>query len=457
MADLQCPGLGPAGRTVGSAASRACRRAYVRALSRWSAVRERLLAATRGGVGTAPRLRCSFMVAALSPSRAADFMQCPLLYRFRVIDRCPRRPARRRPGARWSTRCSSGSSTCLPPSAPSSAAHAMLAAAVGGLLEAEPELAVLFPATTPRRWRLAGVGRETLVERWFSLEDPTGSSRPSASCTSRPTWTTAGPARLRRPARRRARPARCGWSTTRPGRSPPSCSRRKALFQMRFYALVLWRLRGVVPRHAAAGVPRQRRDRRLRPRRGASCWRPSASSARCGRPSSGPPITGDWRPAPEPAVRLVRPPRALPRVGRHAAAAARRRGPARAQPAVVSRGRPCGGLTRAVPEGSTALVAARAGHGMASLGHWTRQPADGRRLARPPRILPEMSAIRPVDVSSLRLARPVESNTCSRCGRMRWQARTSPRSPPRCSRSASRTCWARTSRRPRRWSRPRRR
>ena len=33
------------------------------------------------------------MVAALSPSRASDFMQCPLLYRFRVIDRLPSPPS----------------------------------------------------------------------------------------------------------------------------------------------------------------------------------------------------------------------------------------------------------------------------------------------------------------------------------------------------------------------------
>src|SRR5207244_9756631 len=29
----------------------------------------------------------------LSPSRAADFMSCPLLYRFRVIDRLPEAPS----------------------------------------------------------------------------------------------------------------------------------------------------------------------------------------------------------------------------------------------------------------------------------------------------------------------------------------------------------------------------
>src|SRR3954470_4497307 len=31
---------------------------------------------------------------ALSPSRAGDFKQCPLLYRFRAIDRLPERPSR---------------------------------------------------------------------------------------------------------------------------------------------------------------------------------------------------------------------------------------------------------------------------------------------------------------------------------------------------------------------------
>ncbi|WP_017625459.1 RecB family exonuclease, partial [Nocardiopsis chromatogenes] len=29
----------------------------------------------------------------LSPSRASDFLQCPLLYRFRVIDRLPEKPS----------------------------------------------------------------------------------------------------------------------------------------------------------------------------------------------------------------------------------------------------------------------------------------------------------------------------------------------------------------------------
>ena len=34
------------------------------------------------------------MAPALSPSRASDFKQCPLLYRFRAIDRLPEQPTR---------------------------------------------------------------------------------------------------------------------------------------------------------------------------------------------------------------------------------------------------------------------------------------------------------------------------------------------------------------------------
>src|SRR5699024_7028497 len=40
--------------------------------------------------GVLPRVKP--MAPALSPSRASDFMQCPLLYRFRVVDRLPEPP-----------------------------------------------------------------------------------------------------------------------------------------------------------------------------------------------------------------------------------------------------------------------------------------------------------------------------------------------------------------------------
>ncbi|MFC4564644.1 RecB family exonuclease [Nocardiopsis mangrovi] len=37
--------------------------------------------------------RTAPLVPSLSPSRASDFLQCPLLYRFRVIDRLPEKPS----------------------------------------------------------------------------------------------------------------------------------------------------------------------------------------------------------------------------------------------------------------------------------------------------------------------------------------------------------------------------
>src|SRR5699024_8930218 len=40
--------------------------------------------------GVLPRVKP--MAPALSPSRASDFMQCPPLYRFRVVDRLPEPP-----------------------------------------------------------------------------------------------------------------------------------------------------------------------------------------------------------------------------------------------------------------------------------------------------------------------------------------------------------------------------
>ena len=40
-----------------------------------------------------PEITTPEIVGALSPSRAGDFMTCPLLYRFRVIDQLPERPS----------------------------------------------------------------------------------------------------------------------------------------------------------------------------------------------------------------------------------------------------------------------------------------------------------------------------------------------------------------------------
>src|SRR6478736_879504 len=61
---------------------------------RRSLCRSRARAVGGGTTLSAPRHTVGPMVAALSPSRAADFMSCPMLYRFRVIDKLPSPPTK---------------------------------------------------------------------------------------------------------------------------------------------------------------------------------------------------------------------------------------------------------------------------------------------------------------------------------------------------------------------------
>ena len=80
----------------------------------------------------------------LSPSRASDFLTCPLLYRFRVIDRLPERPS---PAATRGTVVHAVLERLFDlPAAERTpaAAHDMVVPQWERLLEEEPELAELF-------------------------------------------------------------------------------------------------------------------------------------------------------------------------------------------------------------------------------------------------------------------------------------------------------------------------
>lgn len=110
----------------------------------------------------------------LSPSRANDFMQCPLLYRFRVIDKLPEKPSE---AATRGTLVHAVLERLFDaPAADRTAprAKALIPGQWDRLLESKPELTELFEGD-PDGERLAGwLGEaERLVERWFSLEDPT--------------------------------------------------------------------------------------------------------------------------------------------------------------------------------------------------------------------------------------------------------------------------------------------
>jgi putative RecB family exonuclease len=188
------------------------------------------------------------VLGSLSPSRAADFKACPLLYRFRCIDRLPEAPSR---GATRGTLVHAVLESLfdLP------AAQRTLDAARGLLPEAwarvraeAPEVDELFADDVDgadlAEW-LASAAE--LLGNYFRLEDP---SRLEPAGREQQVELIVDGVRLRGVIDRidvsPAGDVRIVDYKT--GTSPREPFEAKALFQMKFYALVLWRTRGVVPR-----------------------------------------------------------------------------------------------------------------------------------------------------------------------------------------------------------------
>src|ERR1700759_1949076 len=84
------------------------------------------------------------VIGSLSPSRAADFKTCPLLYRFRTIDRLPEAPDRPATRGTLVHAVLQQLFELRPPERSSAAARAMVEPAWAQLLADEPELAALF-------------------------------------------------------------------------------------------------------------------------------------------------------------------------------------------------------------------------------------------------------------------------------------------------------------------------
>ncbi|MER5543710.1 RecB family exonuclease [Streptomyces sp. CG4] len=187
--------------------------------------------------------------ASLSPSRAGDFMQCPLLYRFRVIDRLPEKPSA---AATKGTLVHAVLERLFDaPAAERTAprAKALIPGQWDRLRESRPEVTELF-ADDPDGERLAGwlAEAERLVERWFTLEDPT-----RLEPAERELFVEA---ELESGLRLRGIIDRVDVAPTgevrivdyKTGKAPRPEYSEGALFQMKFYALVVWRLKRVVPR-----------------------------------------------------------------------------------------------------------------------------------------------------------------------------------------------------------------
>jgi putative RecB family exonuclease len=182
----------------------------------------------------------------LSPSRANDFMQCPLLFRFRVVDRLPEPPSGA--AARGTLVHSVLERLYDVPAAERTvdAARALLPEEWQRLQEAEPRYAELFTSPDEVAAWLDGAG--DLVGTYFTLEDPTR-LEPRERELFVESQLDGGP--LLRGIVDRLDVAPNGAVRVvdyKTGRSPRAGYEGGALFQMRFYALVLWRSTGQVPR-----------------------------------------------------------------------------------------------------------------------------------------------------------------------------------------------------------------
>ncbi|MFP5218956.1 MAG: RecB family exonuclease [Actinomycetes bacterium] len=186
------------------------------------------------------------VVGSLSPSRAGDFLTCPLLYRFRTIDRLPEPPS---PEATRGTLVHAVLERLFDlPAAertPERAA-ALLGPAWEVLQGEEPEVAALFDD----REELAGwlTSARELVHAYFALEDPRRLE--PAAREQLVEVLLPGGLRLRGIVDRLdvAPSGDVRVVDYKSGRAPGEMFEAKALFQMKFYGLVLWRTRGVVPR-----------------------------------------------------------------------------------------------------------------------------------------------------------------------------------------------------------------
>lgn len=185
------------------------------------------------------------MKPAISPSRAADFKQCPLRYRFRTIDRLDEAPS---PAAVRGTLVHAVLEEIfeLPPHQRTpEAARALLPGRWAALVAERPELVAMLESeeTSLDSW-FARAGR--LTDRWFTLEDP---SRLEPADREVKVEVEVDGLVLRGVVDRVdvAPTGQVRVVDYKTGRTPGVGFEGKALFQMKFYGLVMWRTTGRVP------------------------------------------------------------------------------------------------------------------------------------------------------------------------------------------------------------------
>jgi putative RecB family exonuclease len=187
----------------------------------------------------------------LSPSRAADFKTCPLLYRFRSIDRIPEQPT---PEQVRGTLVHAVLEKLFDSPAPDRTrplAEEMVAPQWERLVEEQPELATLFDAEGVMSREEFLSSATELLGGYFAVEDPRRLEPAEREQLIEAVLGEGEQKLLIRGYVDRLDVSPDGAMRVvdyKTGGAPREAFEARALFQMKFYALVLWRTRGVVPR-----------------------------------------------------------------------------------------------------------------------------------------------------------------------------------------------------------------
>src|SRR3954454_24534689 len=183
----------------------------------------------------------------LSSSRASDVMTCPLLFRYRTDDRLPEPSS---PDAVRGTVVHKVLEDLFDlPAGDRTPARAadLLVPAWEAILEADPSIAEMFGSAGPEIGAWLASCQDSLG-RYFALEDPT---RLEPAERELYVETLLDSKLLLRGYVDRIDVAPSGDIRVvdyKTGKAPPEGFEARALFQMKFYALVIWRTRGVIPK-----------------------------------------------------------------------------------------------------------------------------------------------------------------------------------------------------------------
>lgn len=197
-----------------------------------------------GGVPAAGSGRTSGEQPSLSPSRAADFKTCPLLYRLRAIDRVPEAPSPER--ARGTLVHAVLERLFDLPAAqrtPAAAAE-LIEPQWQRLVTEEPELGTLLGSQDADGFLASA---RDLLRGYFTVEDPRALEPHQRESL---VEAVVGDRLLLRGYVDRLDLSADGQLRVvdyKSGGAPREAFEARALFQVKFYALVLWRARGVVP------------------------------------------------------------------------------------------------------------------------------------------------------------------------------------------------------------------